>query len=302
MSRKIKNRQLFPIALTLKWLIMPGKKSIILLVLLTYPILFIGCDFRKLHKKQLEIFVPQEADTLARDYIDIILKGDIEKAEELLDPQVVSSKTRPDLQKCIDYLNKAEPISIENVNFTLFKFKDKRRYNLTYQLQLINAWLLANVIVDETSGILKILGFQVKTIPRSLEEINAFTFSGKSIRHYIILLIAIGIPLFIIYAIVLCVRTKMKRKWLWIIFMLLGFGRYSFNWTSGQMGFTPIAFQLFSAGFFRKGLYAPWIIYISVPIGALLFILKRRKIRKSESVDVSRVHDSNDKVIEDDDS
>jgi len=219
---------------------MPGKKSIILLLLLTYPILFIGCDFKAQLKKQLENFLPKEADKLARDYIDIMLKGDIEQAEELLDPKVVNSKTRSQIQEIANLLDKGELISIEVVGVNVFSTKDKTRNNLTYQLQFKDAWLLATVIVDDISGNLQIFRFQMNTIPKSLEEINAFTLSGKSFHHYIILLIAIGIPVFIICTIVLCIRTKMKRKWLWIIFMLFGFGRYSFNWTSGQMGFQPL--------------------------------------------------------------
>lgn len=285
---------------------MLGKKSIILLVLLTYPILFIGCDFKAQLKKQFEEqlkkFIPEETDKFARTYIDILRKGDIEQAKEFLHSRVVTLKTHSELQQCIDYLNKGEPISIEIVGFNVHRLKGERRINLTYQLQFKDAWLLTNVTVVNISGKQQIFRFQANTIPKSLEEINAFTLSDKSFRHYIILLIAIGIPVFIICTIVLCVRTKMKRKWLWIIFMLFGFGRYSFNWTSGQMGFTPIAIQLIPTSAFKHGLYAPWIIYISVPIGALLFLLKMRKIRKTESVDVSRVLDSNDKAIEDADS
>lgn len=281
---------------------MVGKKSIIFLALLTCLTLFVGCNFKEQLKKQLEKFSPKEADKLARDYIDIMLKGDIEQAEEILDPKVVNSKTRSQIQEIANLLDKGELISIEVVGVNVFSTKDKTRNNLTYQLQFKDAWLLATVIVDDISGNLQIFRFQMNPIPKSLEEINAFTLSGKSFRYYIILLIAIGIPLFIIYAIVLCVRTKMKRKWLWIIFMLFGFGRYSFNWTSGQMGFQPLAIQLIPTSVFKHGLYAPWIIYISVPVGALLFILKRHKIRKTESVDVSRALDSNDKAIEDADS
>ena len=84
----------------------------------------------------------------------------------------------------------------------------------------------------------------------------------------------------------------MKKKWLWIIFMLIGIGKYSFNWTGGQMSFTPLAIQLFSAAAFKGGLYAPWVISVSVPIGALSFILKKHKIKKSESVDISKTLDS----------
>jgi len=268
--------------------------------------LFVGCDFKerltRQLEEQLEKYVNKEADKFARDYIDIILKGDVEQAKKLLDPKVVNSKTQSQLQEIANLLDKGELISIEVVGVNVFRTRGKIRNTLTDQLQFKDAWLLAIVTVDDISGNLKIYRFQVKPIPKSLEEINAFTFSDKSFRHYIILLIAIGIPVFILYTIVLCVRTKMKRKWLWIIFMLFGFGRYSFNWTSGQVGFQPLFIQLIPTSAFKHGLYAPWFIYISVPIGALLFLLKRRKIRKTESVDASMAPDSNDVVTDEIDS
>ena len=281
---------------------MNGKNSIVFLVFLSCLILLVGCDFKEQLKKQLEKYVNKEADKFARDYIDIMLKGYVEKAKELLDPKVVNSQTQSQIQEIANLLDKGELISIEIVGVNVLRTKNKTRNSLTYQLQFKDAWLLAIVTVDDISGNQKIYRFQVKTIPKSLEEINAFTFSDKSFRHYIILLIAIGIPVFIICMVVLCIRTKMKRKWLWIIFMLFGFGRYSFNWTSGQMGFTPIAIQLIPTSVFKHGLYAPWIIYISVPIGALLFLFKRLKIRKTESVNVSMVPDSNDVATDELDS
>ncbi|MHC4104230.1 MAG: hypothetical protein ACYSR9_04765 [Planctomycetota bacterium] len=262
----------------------------------------VGCDFKAKLKQQLEKFVNKEADKFARTYIDILRKGEIEQAKELLDPRGVNSKTQSQLQKIANLLDKGELISIEVVGVNVFRNRDRIRNTLTYQLQFKDAWILTIVTVEGVSKNQKIYKFQVKPIPRSLEEINAFTFSGKSFRHYIILLIAIGIPVFIIYTIVLCVRTKMKRKWLWIIFMLFGIGKYSFNWTSGLMGFMPLAIQLIPTSAFKGGPYAPWIINISVPIGALAFILKRRKIRKSESVEVSMAPDSNDVVTDELDS
>ena len=285
--------------------VMNGKKSIVFLVLLSCLIFIVGCDFKENLRKQLAKFTPEEADKFARSYIDILLKGDIEKAEELLDPRGVNSKTQSQLQEVVNLLDKGELVSIEIIGVNVLRTKDRTRDSkvrvrntLTYQLQFKDAWLLAIVTVFDATENKKIYSFQVKSIPRSLEEINAFTFSGKSFRHYIIPLIAIGIPIFIIYTIVLCIRTRMKRKWLWIIFMLFGFGRYSFNWTSGQMGFTPIAIQLIATSVFRGGPYAPWIIYISVPIGALAFILKRRKIKKRESVELSISPDSESEITE----
>ena len=211
-------------------------------------------------------------------------------------------RTQSDLQQCIDYLNKGEPIAIELVGVNIRRINGIKRYYLSYQLQFQNTLLLANFTVVEMSGSNQIFSYHVSTLSKSLEEINAFTFSGKSFRHYIVLLVAAGTPIFIIYTIVLCVRTKMKRKWLWIIFMLFGVGNYSLYWTSGNMVFQPFTIMLFSAGFSKSGFYGPWIFTISVPIGALVFILMRRKIKKSESVDVSVTLESNDEATREIDS
>ena len=278
------------------------KKSIFFFVFLSCLIFFVGCGFEGLLKKQLARFTPKEADKFARDYIDLLLTNNIEQAKELLDPKVVNSKTQSQLQEIVNLLDKGELISTEVVGVNVFRIRDIIRNTITYQLEFDDAWLLTTVIVDGISKNQKIYSFHVKPIPKSLEEINAFTFSGKSFRHYLILLVAIGMPVFIVYTIVLCVRTKIKRKWLWIIFMLLGFGRYSFNWTSGQMGFQPLYIQLIPTSVFKGAPYAPWIISISVPIVALLFLLKRRKIRKAESVDISMAPDFNNVEVDEIDS
>lgn len=281
---------------------MSGKKLIVFLMFLSCLILFAGCDFKEHLKKQLAKLTPKEADKFARSYIDILLKGDIEKAEELLDPRGVNSKTKSQLQEVVNLLDKKELISTEVVGLNVFRIRDRVRNTLTYQLQFKDAWLLAIVTIEGISKNQKVYNFRLRPILRSLEEINAFTFSDKSFRHYIILLIAIGVPVFIIYTIVLCIRTKMKRKWLWIIFMLFGFGKYSFNWTSGLMGYLPLSIQLIPTSAFKGGPYAPWIIQISVPIGALFFLLKRQRMKKAKSVDVSMVPDSNDIVTDEIDS
>ncbi|MBN1804540.1 MAG: hypothetical protein JW837_04770 [Sedimentisphaerales bacterium] len=284
---------------------MSGKKSVIFFTFLSCLILFTSCDYKGYLKKQLIRFTPKKVDKLARDYIDLLIKADTEQAEELLDQRFVTEKTHSELQRCSEYLARDELISIEIVDFRLFKlFKEKveTRYNLTYQLRFKKSWSLLKFVIVEISGSKKIYRFEVVNIPESLEEINAFTFSDKSFRHYVILLFAIGIPVFIVYTIVLCVRTKMKRKWLWVVFIILGFGRLSFNWTGGQMGFIPFVIQLIPTSAFKGGPYAPWVINISVPLGALLFILKRRKMQKSESVEVSMVTDSKDSVTEEVDS
>ena len=89
-------------------------------------------------------------------------------------------------------------------------------------------------------------------------------------------------------------RTKMrKRKWLWIISSsLIGIGKVTMNWSTGKLSliqetvnatgghsynFDFLSFQLFGASAFAQP-YGPWILSVSLPFGAILFLLKRKSL------------------------
>jgi hypothetical protein len=63
---------------------------------------------------------------------------------------------------------------------------------------------------------------------------------------------------------------------------LLGVGKFAVNWTTGQWGFMPLSFQLFSAGAFAP-LYGAWTLSISLPIGAIWFLLRRKNFDQAAS-------------------
>ncbi|MBQ0945532.1 hypothetical protein KAK07_19490 [Ideonella sp. 4Y16] len=111
----------------------------------------------------------------------------------------------------------------------------------------------------------------------SLEAENAFTFDGKSALHYAVLVLAVGIPLFVVYALIACVRTQIpKRKWLWLLFVAVGMVQFRFNWTTGAWGVHPFSVALLGAGFAKAGPVAPYIFTLAFPLGAFVFLMKRR--------------------------
>jgi hypothetical protein len=89
------------------------------------------------------------------------------------------------------------------------------------------------------------------------------------------------IPLFIILSIIYCFKTPLKRKWLWILFMLFGIISFKLNWTTGDFELQLLNIRLLGAGFSRSGTVAPWILSFAVPVGAILFWIKKRKINKN---------------------
>jgi hypothetical protein len=64
---------------------------------------------------------------------------------------------------------------------------------------------------------------------------------------------------------------------LWIPFILAGVCQFNLNWTTGQLGFVPLAVQVFGAHWVRAGLVGPIIISFGIPLGAILFWMHRGK-------------------------
>jgi hypothetical protein len=141
---------------------------------------------------------------------------------------------------------------------------------------------LLNVATRKTSAGVTITGFNIDPLDQSLEEQHRFSLSGKSSFQYVILALAVIVPLFSLYALVLCVRTPFKgRKWPWVIFILMGIGKVAVNWTTDSWGVSLLSFQLLGASVSAQ-FCGPWIIAVSVPLGAILFLIKRNKLRAVE--------------------
>lgn len=117
--------------------------------------------------------------------------------------------------------------------------------------------------------------------PVAQEDIqaNAFTFAGKTASHFAFFATTIASPLLMIIAIVLVIRAPgLKRKWLWCLLALAGIGAAHMNWTTGEISFNALSLQFIGAGAMKNlSPVAPWVLSMTIPVGAVLAILRARK-------------------------
>jgi len=221
-------------------------------------------------------FTPPEDEAIATNYIALLRQKQFEQIEKDLDPSLKSALAQDTLEKMAEAIPTQAPISVKVVGAYSARGTDVYKINLTFEYQFPTNWLLINVATQKKDGVLTIIGFNVYPLSDSLENLNKFTLVGKNPLQYATLALAILIPLFTLYALVLCIRTKMeKRKWLWIIFILIGIGKFTVNWTTGQCNFASLSFQLFGAASFAPP-YGAWLISISLPVGAILFLIRQK--------------------------
>jgi hypothetical protein len=196
----------------------------------------------------------------------------------MLEASLRGEKSASGLHELNKVLAHGEPVSVEVIGFNLISNETPtgpvRTTNLSYQIHFRDSWAAGDVSVGHPSGPLTILSWQFQPISDSLERLNRFTFAGKSLVHYLVFAACIAVPAFILVALIVCIRSPIRRKWIWIIFILLGLVAFRFDWASGHFDVQPISFLLFGASAFRVG-YAPWILSFAIPVGAIIFLLLR---------------------------
>jgi len=232
----------------------------------------------------LQKFSTPEDQATAKAYIDRLRAHDFDEIEKALDPTIKGMAPNGTLVRMADLIPTQEPTSIKVVGAQTFYTTTSKMVNTTFEYDFDGKWLLANVAVQEKKGIKTIVGFHIYPRSRSLESENHFTLSGKGATQYLFLAMTISAALLTLYALVACVRTKLPgRKWPWVLFILLGFGKAAVNWTTGQWGFMPVSIQLFSASAVAQ-FYGPWIVAFSAPVGAIWFLLYRKKLLASAAI------------------
>lgn len=241
--------------------------------------MFSGCDRNS--EKLVRAFAPPEDEAQATNYISLLRQGRFEQIQNDMDASITTANLHDTLVKMAALIPSQDPISVKVVGAHQFRTQDTYKINLTFEYQFHTNWLLINVALQKKDGVSTIYGFHVQPLSDSLENYNRFTLAGKSAFQYAMLALAILIPIFTLYVLVLCIRTKMKkRKWLWIIFILLGFGKITVSWTTGQWQWGLLQFQLLGASAFAPP-FGAWLIAVSVPLGAILFLLRRKKLTAS---------------------
>jgi hypothetical protein len=245
-------------------------------------ILILGALAACSQKDMLQKFASPAEQAIARKYIDELRSLDFGDIEKALDPSIANEIAGGTLAKMAALIPGGPPTSVQLVGANRFSSESTgTMLNLTYEYQFGTQYLLTNVATKTKDGVLTIVGFRVLPESASLETQNKFNLSGKSALQYGVLGATIVVAVFTLVVLVVCIRTKMKRrKWLWILFILFGFGKLSINWTTGQWGVMVLAAQLFSASA-TAAYFGPWIVSASLPMGAILFLIKRKGLEES---------------------
>jgi hypothetical protein len=234
----------------------------------------------------IKTIAPPEQQEIVRHYIEQLRSRDFNSLKNAADPSIAADFGDETLKKMADLIPAGEPTSVKLVGANQFSSKAVgTTRDLGYEYQFGEQFILIQVNRKIKDGTDTIIGFRVRPLRESLEKQDEFTLSGKSALQYGVLAAAILALVFSLYALIVCIRTKhLRRKWLWILFILFGLGKLSVNWATGQWVVNLLFAQLFSAGA-TAGYFSPWIISVSLPIGAAVFLSRRKELTAPGTVE-----------------
>jgi hypothetical protein len=235
----------------------------------------IGCDQRA----ALERLVPKDDATFAINAFDELRNRDFGPVEALLDKSILSAATRPQLEQIAAAFGNDAAQDVHVIGaFSNTINGATTNVNLTLEYRLPQSWLVAAMSLHRTDGARTIDAIRVQPTADSQEHLNRFTFSGKRPSNYAILGSTIIVFAFIVGTLVILWKTRVpRRKWLWALFVAIGIGQFTLNWTTGQVAIQPLQVSLLGAGFAKPGPYGPWFLCVAMPIGAVIFLIRRRQ-------------------------
>jgi hypothetical protein len=201
-------------------------------------------------------------------------------------PRLAPQPVSPGTQAALERLASGLPSGVTATQLIAFIHNASNdATDLAFAIGPDDAPRLARISVQRTQDAMAVRGLFVDPLPAPLSDVVTMSWRGKSLAHYLIVAVAVVVPLFILVTLVRCIRARLLRyRWLWALAILFGVGQVTLNWHTGEFAVRLLYLQLFGAGYMAPVVMSPiaWplLISVSLPAGAVAFHVKSWRARQ----------------------
>jgi hypothetical protein len=232
------------------------------------------------NRAQYRTLFSAEEIALADQCFEALRKHDLAAVAAKLDPSLRNADTMARLEKMASLVPPQDPVSSDIFQGTVTTTNGVRSTRLTFQYLFPKVWLVADFTEGKVGKELLVGNFKVQLMSRSLWELNEISPQALTFKPAATLLVAgaaIVVPTFILVTAVICLLTPIpwRRKWFWLLFILIGVTELSVDWMTGETSFHLFYFLLLGASLLKGGAYGGWVFSMSLPLGAMIFWVKR---------------------------
>ena len=234
-----------------------------------------GCSWDYLAEK----IIPEEESAYARDFLEKLRRREFNDVMSQLDASLISQVSDDKLIEIAGYFPAGEPISIEIIGSQTHSSTGRWQGNFTFEYQFQDQWAVASATVQRVDERMTVVGFRVWQTTASQRELTSVWAADLSPWHFIMLFLTVLSPAFMVYTCYRVYKTPIPRKKRrWYLISFVGLFGFSFNWTTGVLNYQLAEIQLIGFGILAAGPHAPWILEFTVPVGAAVFWLMRKKL------------------------
>ncbi len=127
----------------------------------------------------------------------------------------------------------------------------------------------------------RVAGFHINVVPKA--DARSPLAALNEGQPVVVAAVVLAV-LFALFSLAMFLRALflqgLKRRWLWLIFIAVGFVAFSVNASTGAWQISPIYVLLFSASAIWSGsMLDAWVVTFAIPVGAIVF-LSRHGFRK----------------------
>ena len=193
-------------------------------------------------ERAADIGAPEADQQNARSYIEMLRANQFDDILKNADPSLEQGAVRAQLDQMAAQFPAEEPKSVKLIVARVTNSTDPagaqaQRVDMTYAYVFASAHVLSSVALKRTATATTIVSFNAARIP---EDYNTFSLAGRSFAQYAALALALAVPLFTLWTVVLYIRTPLERtrKWLWCLFIVVSPLRANEDETTTNREFT----------------------------------------------------------------
>lgn len=253
------------------------------LILLLF--LLVGCS----QQNVLTVVSSPEDRQLSDRVIAAVRSGHFESVPEF--PSGLVDRVAPDLPKMQAILPAGPAATVKLVDAGFIKVKSTSggpsttRSYLAYEVDQGPRRALVRIGIARQGSITQITDLYVNQLNAPVSELTKFSLRDKSALEYTFIMLAVLSTLTCLLSLIALFRTKgVRRKWLWAIGCAFAFGQFAIDWASGQISVNPFHVQLLGAFATKVGLLASWHVGFGVPVVAIVFLLRRSRLRDTPQI------------------
>jgi hypothetical protein len=238
----------------------------ILLFLLT--LLLAGCALPK---------VDPAREAQADRVYELLRRNDVAGLREMAGPTLRQQDLAGAAQQMQSHIYASAPTGVETLAWNLNIVNGDATYEVARLYSHPEGKVQARVIMTRSGEepyrlaglhVMRVSPVLLKAHEESIEAAR-FTLTGKAPTHYAVLGAAL---LAFLACLVTAVVAGVRRRWLWMIGCLFGFGKVAVDWATGAVFVQPLYVALLGATALKGlGPTDPWVISASIPLPAILF-------------------------------